>query len=64
MTAAHPSDEQLSHYGLGKLAGVILLLAGFLVSSETFDEVRVPFTSIVLRARRAEPEPTGGPAAR
>ncbi len=49
------------YYGVGKLLGVVLLLAGFLVSSETFAEVRVPFTSIVLRARRAEPEPTGGP---
>ena len=35
---------------------MILLLAGFLVSTETFAEVRVPFTSIVLRARRIEPE--------
>jgi hypothetical protein len=44
------------YYGVGKLLGVILLLAGFLVSTETFAEVRVPFTSIVLRARRTEPE--------
>jgi hypothetical protein len=51
-------------YALGKLVGMVLLLAGFLVSSETFDEVRVPFTSIVLRARRSEPEPTGEPVAR
>jgi hypothetical protein len=39
-------------YQLGKLLGVILLFTGFLVSTETFDEIRVPFTSIVLRARR------------
>ncbi|MFN8517954.1 MAG: hypothetical protein U0667_00885 [Chloroflexota bacterium] len=52
------------YYGVGKLAGVVLLLAGFLVSTETFAEVRVPFTSIVLRARRSEPEPTGEPVAR
>jgi hypothetical protein len=52
------------YYGLGKLVGVVLLLAGFLVSTETFAEVRVPFTSIVLRARRSEPEPTGEPVAR
>lgn len=52
------------HYGVGKLVGVVLLLAGFLVSTETFGEVRVPFTSIVLRARRAEPEPTGEPLVR
>ena len=52
------------YYGVGKLVGVVLLLAGFLVSTETFAEVRVPFTSIVLRARRSEPEPTGEPVAR
>jgi len=47
------------YFALGKLVGVVLLLAGFLVSTETFAEVRVPFTSIVLRARRREPEATG-----
>ncbi len=52
------------YYGIGKLIGVVLLLAGFLVSTETFAEVRVPFTSIVLRARRTEPEPTGEPIGR
>jgi hypothetical protein len=52
------------YYGIGKLVGVVLLLAGFLVSSEIFAEVRVPFTSIVLRASRSEPEPTGEPASR
>jgi hypothetical protein len=41
-------------FQLGKLLGAILLLAGFLVSTETFSEVRVPFTSIVLRAPRRE----------
>jgi hypothetical protein len=41
-------------FQLGKLLGAVLLLAGFLVSTETFSEVRVPFTSIVLRARRHE----------
>jgi hypothetical protein len=39
-------------YELGKLLGVILLFAGFLVSTETFQEIRVPFTSVVLRTRR------------
>ncbi len=38
----------------GKLLGAVLLLAGFLVSTETFNEVRVPFTSIVLRGARRE----------
>jgi len=43
-------------YQLGKLLGVIFLFAGFLVSVETFQEIRVPFTSIVLRSRREESE--------
>jgi hypothetical protein len=41
-------------YQLGKLLGALLLLAGFLVSAETFVDVRVPFTSIVLRGSRPE----------
>ena len=41
-------------YQLGKLLGATLLLAGFLVSAETFVDVRVPFTSIVLRGSRPE----------
>jgi hypothetical protein len=42
-------------FQLGKLFGVLFLLAGFLVSTETFGEIRVPFTSIVLRGARREP---------
>jgi hypothetical protein len=42
-------------FQLGKLLGALLLLAGFLVSTETFGEIRVPFTSIVLRRARSEP---------
>ncbi len=42
------------YYHLGKLLGALLLLAGFLVSSEVFSEIRVPFTSIVLRGARRE----------
>ena len=42
-------------YQLGKLLGALLLLAGFLVSTETFGEIRVPFTGIVLRGARSEP---------
>jgi hypothetical protein len=41
-------------YQLGKLLGVAFLLAGFLVSIETFREIRVPFTSMVLRSARSE----------
>jgi hypothetical protein len=39
---------------LGKLVGIILLLAGFLVSTEVFREVRIPFTSIRLATARRE----------
>ena len=42
------------YFQLGKLLGALLLLAGFLVSTETFSEIRVPFTSIVLRGARHE----------
>lgn len=42
-------------FQLGKLFGVLLLLAGFLISTETFSVIRVPFTSIVLRGARTEP---------
>jgi hypothetical protein len=41
-------------FELGKLLGVVFLFAGFLVSTEVFQVVRVPFTRITLRAARAE----------
>ena len=41
-------------YQLGKLLGVVLLFAGFLVSTEVFREVRIPFTQVTLRAARSE----------
>jgi len=41
-------------YGLGKLLGVVFLFAGFLVSSEVFREVRIPFTNIRFATRRRE----------
>jgi MFS family permease len=40
------------YYQLGKLVGVLLLFSGFLISTEIVAELRVPFTSIVLRSRR------------
>lgn len=43
-----------SPFFVGEFCGVIFLFAGFLVSIEVFQEVRVPFTSIVLRARGEE----------
>jgi hypothetical protein len=42
------------YYQLGKLLGALLLLMGFLISTETFSEIRVPFTSIVLRSASTE----------
>lgn len=41
-------------FQLGKFLGVVFLFAGFLVSIEVFREIRVPFTSIRLVARRRE----------
>jgi hypothetical protein len=42
-----------SGFFIGELLGVVFLFAGFLVSIEVFQEVRIPFTKRVL-ARRAE----------
>jgi hypothetical protein len=39
---------------VGELLGVVFLFAGFLVSIEVFREIRVPFTTIVLRSRTPE----------
>ena len=49
----------------GKFLGVVFLFAGFLVSIETFREIRVPFTSITLRTARREraPIPDGAASA-
>jgi hypothetical protein len=41
-------------FQLGKFLGVIFLFAGFLVSIETFRQIRVPFTSVTLGASRHE----------
>jgi hypothetical protein len=43
-----------SGFFVGELLGVVFLFAGFLVSIEVFSEIRVPFTSIVLRSRAPE----------
>ena len=45
-------EAQYHQWGL--LFGVLFLLAGFLVSVEVFEEIRVPFTHIVLRTRRRD----------
>jgi hypothetical protein len=41
-------------FSIGKLMGVLFLLAGFLVSAEVFREVRIPFTSIRLATARRD----------
>ena len=58
----HPAvTSGLSRFGntgaffVGELLGVVFLLAGFLASIEVFAEIRIPFTSLVFRARR-EPD--------
>jgi hypothetical protein len=48
---------------IGELLGVVLIFLGFLVSIETFSDVRLPFTRIVLR-RRGQAERSSGSAAR
>ena len=41
-------------FQLGKFLGVLFLFVGFLVSSEVFREIRIPFTSIRLGGARHE----------
>jgi hypothetical protein len=43
-----------NYFQVGKLLAALFLLAGFLVSIETFREIRIPFTSIRLRSGRHE----------
>jgi hypothetical protein len=47
-------------FQLGKLLGVVFLLAGFLVSIEVFREFRVPFTTLRLARPRHEHALAGG----
>ncbi len=48
-----------NYFQVGKFLAVGFLLAGFLVSIETFREIRIPFTTVRLRGRRIEHDPTG-----
>jgi hypothetical protein len=50
-------------FQLGKLIGVTLLFAGFLVSIEVFNEIRIPFTHRVLRGARHERVASAGTVA-
>jgi len=40
-----------SGFFVGELLGVIFLFTGFLVSIEVFQEIRIPFTRLVLARR-------------
>jgi hypothetical protein len=42
------------YFQVGKFLAVLFLLTGFLVSTEVFREIRVPFTRVRLRAARPE----------
>jgi hypothetical protein len=63
------STDALSRLGstdlfqVGKFIGVLLIFVGFLVSIEVFREIRVPFTSLVLRSGRRERVSAGGAGA-
>jgi hypothetical protein len=48
-----------NYFQVGKFLAVGFLLAGFLVSIETFREIRIPFTSIRLGGRRTEHDLAG-----
>jgi hypothetical protein len=43
-----------NYFQVGKFLALVLILVGFLISIEAFREIRVPFTSIALRAGRQE----------
>ena len=62
-----------NYFQVGKFLALVLILVGFLMSIEAFREIRVPFTSVVLRSARREhdvtadrtaagTDPTGSPA--
>src|SRR3954447_19287394 len=46
-------------YSATKLLGLVLIFGGFLISTEVFREIRIPFTRRVLRGNRHEPTPAG-----
>jgi hypothetical protein len=49
-----------NYFQVAKLLAVVFLLAGFLVSIETFREIRIPFTTTRLGGRRTEHDFVGG----
>jgi hypothetical protein len=43
-----------NYFQVGKFFALLFLLVGFLISIEAFREIRIPFTSVVLRGARQE----------
>ena len=43
-----------NYFQVGKFLALLFLLLGFLISIEAFREIRIPFTSVVLRGAREE----------
>jgi hypothetical protein len=43
-----------NYFQVGKFLALVLILVGFLISIEAFREIRIPFTTVVLRASRRE----------
>jgi hypothetical protein len=53
-----------NYFQVGKFLAVLFLFAGFLVSIETFREIRIPFTAVRIRTGRHEsPAAEAGPGA-
>jgi hypothetical protein len=50
-----------NYFQVGKFLALIFLLIGFLVSIEAFREIRIPFTSVVLRGGRRERDSSPAP---
>jgi hypothetical protein len=50
-------------FQVGKFLGVVFLFAGFLVSIETFRQIRIPFTNIRFGSAREEHDGTSVPVA-
>ena len=50
-----------NYFQVGKFLALLFLLVGFLVSIEAFREIRIPFTSVVLRGARREPDAATAP---
>jgi hypothetical protein len=47
---------------LGELLGIVFIFVGFLVSTEVFSDIRLPFTRVVLVRRRHADPPGAAPA--